>query len=165
MALGTNVLLYALGTLDLPAPEQALLNFLEHVASRHADGQELRLTALMLAIVLFGGLAWGVVYSHLVVPLLHISPWLRGLAFSILPLAFSTLVLMPLLGAGPLGLGLGAGLLPFAGEAVRNALFGVGLAASYSLFRVARQRPARAALVSSPEQEEPHSISSPPHGS
>jgi hypothetical protein len=52
---------------------------------------------------------------------------------------------MPLLGAGPLGLGLGAGLLPFAGEVVRNALFGMGLAASYSLFRVARQRPARAA--------------------
>jgi hypothetical protein len=102
------------------------------------------LAALLLAIVLFGGLVWGVVYSHLAVPLLRIPAWLRGLTFSTLPLAFSTLVLMPLLGAGPLGLGLGVGLLPFAGEAVRNALFGVGLAASYSLFRVARQRPARA---------------------
>ena len=145
MALGTNVLLYVLGTIGLRAPERALLQFLEQAASRHAAGQELRLAALLLAIVLFGGLVWGVVYSHLAVPLLRIPPWLRGLAFSILPLAFSTLVLMPLLGAGPLGLGLGAGLLPLAGEVLRNALFGVGLAASYSLFRVARQRPARAA--------------------
>ena len=145
MALGTNVLLYVLGTIGLRAPERALLQFLDQAASRHAAGQELRLAALLLAIVLFGGLVWGVVYSHLAVPLLRIPPWLRGLAFSALPLAFSTLVLMPLLGAGPLGLGLGAGLLPLAGEVLRNALFGVGLAASYSLFRVARQRPARAA--------------------
>ena len=145
MVLGTNVLLYALGTAGLGAPERALLHFLDQAVGRHTAGQELGSAALLLAIVLFGGLAWGVVYSHLAVPLLRIPPWLRGLTFSTLPLAFSTLVLMPLLGAGPLGLGLGAGLLPFAGEAVRNALFGVGLAASYSLFRVARQRPARAA--------------------
>ena len=147
MVLATNVLLYALGTVGLIAPERALLHFLDQAVGRHTAGQELRSAALLLAIVLFGGLAWGVVYSHLAVPLLRIPPWLRGLTFSTLPLAFSTLVLMPLLGAGPLGLGLGAGLLPFAGEAVRNALFGVGLAASYSLFRVARQRPARAAPV------------------
>ena len=78
-------------------------------------------------------------------PLLRLAPWLRGLAFSLLPLAFSVLVVLPVLGAGPLGLGLEAGLIPLAGEALRNALYGVGLAASYSLLRIARQRPARAA--------------------
>ena len=145
MVLGTNVLLYVLASVGLRAPERALVQFLDQTTGREADGPELRIATLLLAIVLFGGLAWGVVYSHLAVPLLRIPPWLRGLAFSVLPLAVSTLVLMPLLGAGPLGLGLGAGLVPLAGEVVRNALFGVGLATSYSLFRVARQRPARAA--------------------
>ena len=62
-----------------------------------------------------------------------------------LPLAVSVLVMLPLLGAGPLGLGLDAGLVPLAGEVLRNALFGVGLTTSYSLLRVARQRSARAA--------------------
>jgi len=33
---------------------------------------------------------------------------------------------------------------PLAGEALRNVLYAVGLATSYSLLRVARQRPARA---------------------
>ena len=56
-------------------------------------------------------------------------------------------MVLPLLGAGPLGLGLGAAPVPLAGEVLRNALFGVALAASYSLLRVARQRPARAAAA------------------
>ena len=144
MGMGLNVLLYLLGALDVGPPERALLRFLDQASSRFADGNSVRFVALLVAVVFVGGFAWAVVYSHLAVPLLRLPPWLRGLAFSALPLAFSVLVLMPLLGAGPLGLGLEAGLLPLAGEVVRNALFGVGLAASYSLLRVARQRPARA---------------------
>jgi hypothetical protein len=73
-----------------------------------------------------------------------VPPWLRGLLFSLLPLAVSALVVMPVLGAGPLGLGLGAGLIPLAGELFRNALYGVGLALAYALLRVARRPPARA---------------------
>ena len=144
MGMGVNVLLYLLGALDVELPEQALLRFLDQAAARFADGNSVRFAMLLLAIVLVSGFVWAVVYSHLAVPLLRIPPWLRGLAFSVLPLAFSVLVLMPLLGAGPLGLGLEAGLVPLVGEVFRNALFGVGLAASYSLLRVARQRPARA---------------------
>jgi hypothetical protein len=56
-------------------------------------------------------------------------------------------VLMPLLGAGPLGLGLGAGLLPLAGEMLRNAFFGVGLATSYSLLQGARRGPTTAVAL------------------
>ena len=144
MGMGLNVLLYLLGALDVGPPERALLRFLDQASSRFTDGNSVRFVALLVAVVFVGGFAWAVVYSHLAVPLLRLPPWLRGLAFSALPLAFSVLVLMPLLGAGPLGLGLEAGLLPLAGEVIRNALFGVGLAASYSLLRVARQRPARA---------------------
>ena len=107
----------------------------------------MRFDALLLALVFASEFGWAVVYSHLAVPMLRIPPWLRGLAFSALPSAVSLLVVLPLLGAGPLGLGLGAGLVPLAGEVLRNALFGVALAASYSLLRVARQRPARAAAA------------------
>ncbi len=144
MGMGLNVLFYLLGALDVGPPEQALLRFLDQAAERFAEGNSVRFIGLLLAIVVVSGFVWGVVYSHLAVPMLRLPPWLRGLAFSALPLAFSVLVLMPLLGAGPLGLGLESGLFPLAGEVVRNALFGVGLATSYSLLRVARQRPARA---------------------
>lgn len=145
MGMGLNVLLYLLAALDVGPPEQALFRFLNRGAERLADGNVARFVVLVLGIVFATELLWAVAYSHLAVPLLRIAPWLRGLAFSLLPLAFSALVLLPVFGAGPLGLGLEAGLLPFAGEALRNALFGVGLATSYSLLRVARQRPARAA--------------------
>ena len=143
MTLATNTLLYLLGGLGLRTPERALMEFLAQ-AAQHAGGPGLPFTVLLLAFVLFGGLGWGVVYSYLASRLLRIPPWLRGLVFSLLPLACSALVFMPMLGAGLFGLGLGAGLLPLVGEACRSALFGVGLAASYSLLRVARQRPARA---------------------
>ena len=148
MGLGINVLLYGLALLGLGVPERALLQFLDQAAARFAEGNGARFIALMLTFVLLGGLIWAEIYTHVAAPLLRpVPPWLRGLAFSMLPLAFSVLVVMPIVGAGFLGLGLNAGLLPFAGEVVRNALFGVGLAASYSLLRIARQRPARAATL------------------
>jgi len=147
MGMGVNVLLYLLAALGVGPPEQALLQLLDRAALRFAEGSSLRFVALMAAIVFASGFGWAVVYSHLAVPLLRIPPWLRGLAFSVLPLTSSVLVVLPLLGAGPLGLGLEAGLLPLAGEVFRNTLFSVGLAASYSLLRAARQRPARAAAT------------------
>ena len=145
MGMGLNVVFYVLAALGVGPPEQALVRFFDQGASRFADGNGVRFGVLVIAIVLVSEFLWAVVYSHLPPPLVRIPPWLRGLAFSILPLAFSVLVLLPGLGAGPLGLGLETGLVPFAGEALRNVLFGVGLATSYSLLRVARQRPARAA--------------------
>jgi hypothetical protein len=59
--------------------------------------------------------------------------------FAALPALVSTLVLLPLLGAGLFGLGLDAGLVPLAGELFRNALFGVGLGTTHALLRRARQ--------------------------
>jgi hypothetical protein len=146
--MGLNVLLYLLGALGVGPPERELLGFLDQAAARYAGGSSVRFLALLLAFTFVGGLGWAVVYSHVAVPLLRtVPPWLRGLAFSALPLALSVLVVMPAVGAGFLGLGLGAGLLPLAGEVLRNALFGLGLAVSYSLLRVARQRPVRAAAA------------------
>ena len=60
------------------------------------------------------------------------------LLFSLLPLATSLFVLMPLFGAGVLGLELGEGPYPFVGEALRHLFFGVCLAENYVLLRAAR---------------------------
>jgi hypothetical protein len=151
MGMGLNVLLYVLAAVGIGPPEQALRRFFDQGAARFADGNGVRFAALVVTLVFISELVWAVVYAHLPSPLLRVAPWSRGLAFSILPLTFSVLVLLPVLGAGPLGLHLEAGLVPFAGEVLRNALFGVGLAASYSLLRVARQRPARAVAEASGE--------------
>jgi membrane protein DedA with SNARE-associated domain len=145
MGMGLNVLLYVLAVIGFGPPEQALLRFFEQGADRYANGNAVRFIVLVVAVVFASELLWAVLYSHLPPPLQRVPPWLRGLVFSVVPLSFSALVLLPALGAGPLGLHLEAGLVPLGGEALRNVLYGVGLATSYSLLRVARQRPARAA--------------------
>jgi hypothetical protein len=146
MGMGLNVLLYLCAIVGVAPPEESLRRFFEQGATHYAGGNGVRFAVLVVTIVFASELSWAVVYSHLPPAVLRIAPWLRGLAFSILPLSFSTLVLLPTLGAGPLGLHLEAGLVPLAGEVLRNVLYAVGLAMSYSLLRVARQRPARAAL-------------------
>jgi membrane protein DedA with SNARE-associated domain len=146
MGMGINVLLYALAALGVRWPERTLLTFFDRAAAAYGDEHSVRFAVTLIAALLVGNLLCAVVYAHLGVRLPG-PPWMRGLLFSGLPLALSTLVLLPLLGAGPLGLGLDAGPIPVLGEALRNALFGICLATSYSLFRIARQRPARAATL------------------
>jgi membrane protein DedA with SNARE-associated domain len=148
MAAGVSLALYLLGGLGWLVPEQVLAEFLEGAATRFGGGSSLRFLMLLLMLVVVGDFVWAVVYTHVVVPrLARVRAWLRGLLFGLVPLLVSVLVAMPALGAGPLGLGLGAGLMPLLGELFRNALYGVGLALAYSLLRVARYRPVRAAEV------------------
>jgi membrane protein DedA with SNARE-associated domain len=148
MGMGVDVLLYCLGSLGLGVPERALFHFLDRAAARFATGNSVHVAAALLGFTFVSGLAWAVIYAHVAVPHLQpLPPWFRGLVFSALPLASSVLIVMPLLGVGFLGLDLDAGLVPLFGEALRNALFGVGLGVSYSLLRLARQRPARAVAV------------------
>jgi hypothetical protein len=64
--------------------------------------------------------------------------------FALLPLAVSLLVIMPALGGGPAGVGLGMGLVPLGGELVRHVLYGSVLSTSYTLLtrgRAAAQAP------------------------
>jgi hypothetical protein len=149
MVAGVSLALYVLSALGLRLPEHALSDFLQSAAAYYIAGNSVRFLVLVLMLVFIGDFVWAVVYTHVAVPrLAHVPAWIRGLLFSLAPLLVSALVVMPALGAGPLGLGLGAGLMPLAGEFFRNALYGVGLALAYSLLRVARRRPARAAEVS-----------------
>ena len=81
---------------------------------------------------------WGAVYGAWAAGTLPGRSWQRGVAFSLLPLAVSLLVILPLAGAGPLGLGLGAGPIPALGEAARYLAYGVTLGVAFSA--LARRR-------------------------
>src|SRR5205823_12659963 len=87
---------------------------------------------------------WAVPYAMWAEPRLRGPGWLRGLTFALLPAVTSWLVVLPALGAGPLGLGLGAGLVPAAGGLVRHLLYGAAPGLVYPLRVVARQPVSRA---------------------
>jgi len=144
MGVGVNLLLYAMTALGLLEPQEALVRFVELTARLAGSGS----AALAMLLVLFvvGGAIWSLLYTLLAVRVLPGPPVVRGLIFSVLPLAASMGLLWSL-GFGFLGLGLGAGLMPLAGEATRCALFGAGLAKAEDMVRrageavVARQAP------------------------
>lgn len=124
MGIGVNLVLYAMTAIGLVEPERALLRFLD-VTQRLAGSSPAGLTAL-IAVFVVGGLFWSLIYTLFAVRFLPGPPIVRGLLFSTVPLAAS-LGLLWALGFGPLGLGLGAGLIPVAGEVIRCGFFGAGL--------------------------------------
>ncbi len=146
MGLGVNLLLYLLSALDLLGPEAALLGFVGQAAPRVAGGSLPRLVILLVGLVCLVNVATALVYTRVGIRHLPGDPWLEGLLVAVLPFLLWVLVLLPAFGAGVLGLGLGAGWWPLAGEALRNALFGLGLGVSHALLSQAR-RPAAAATA------------------
>jgi hypothetical protein len=87
-----------------------------------------------VAIYFLGGLAWAVLYARFAEPRWPGPAWTRGVAFSIVPAAVSVVVVLPLLGGGWLGLGLGAGPLPLLGNVLLHALYGAILGLLYGPF-------------------------------
>ena len=96
-----------------------------------------------------GAGAVGGALAALAEPRLRGSAGVRGLGFALVPWLTSGLLYLPLIGAGPFGLALGAGWLPILGEAVRCAIFGISLGVLYRLVRLAPQprKPRLAARV------------------
>ena len=137
MAIG--ILLTVFEELHLDAPERALLGTAALVAAGH--GTLLGAAFVPVAGVLFflTGLLWAIPYALWAEPRLRGPDWLRGLTFAVLPTIVSWLVALPALRAGPLGLGLGAGLVPAGGELVRHLLYGAALGLAYPLLVVARE--------------------------
>ena len=87
--------------------------------------------ALLLHIVF--GLLWAGVYAYYAEAALTGPGWRKGLIFSLGPWLLSVVVLLPLLGGGFLGFGLGAGPLPIIGNFVVHAVYGMVLGAIYGL--------------------------------
>ena len=118
-------------------PAEALFTLFQGLQPHFGPRPTIELWALAIAGYVALHLGWALLYAH-VARWLPGPDWLGGLLFALLPLAFAALVLLPALGAGPLGLHLGAGLLPLAGEVLRNAAYGVSLATGYTLLNRAR---------------------------
>ncbi len=79
------------------------------------------------AVFFAGGLIWALLYALIFEPRLHGPAWKRGVEFALVPWLVSLLIFMPLLGGGFLGLSLGAGPLPIAGNLILHALYGAVL--------------------------------------
>lgn len=93
---------------------------------------------LPIAIILHfvAGLAWAVVYAGLIEPNLKGPGWRRGLVFALIPWVASLVVFLPLMGGGPLGVSLGAGVLPILGNLVLHAAYGLTLGQFYASERI-----------------------------
>ncbi len=145
-SLALDLLLYTLTAFEMAAPAAALVG-LGHVVGQRLGGRPFMLLAGGISVYVVLQLGWAILYAH-VERWLPRPDWLGGLVFALLPLAFSLLVVLPALGAGVAGWGLGAGPVPLLGEVLRHALYGWALATSYTL--LARARTAR--RVTSPQK-------------
>jgi hypothetical protein len=85
---------------------------------------------LAAGIYVLGGVLWAMLYT-VVEPHLRGSPWLRGVTFAMIPALVSLVVVLPLLGAGPFGIALGAGPLPTIGNILLHAVYGAILGVIY----------------------------------
>jgi hypothetical protein len=85
-----------------------------------------------LGLHLVAGIAWGIVYAGVFEPRLSGSGWRRGLIFSLVPWVLSVTVFLPIVGAGFLGLGIGAGPLPIIGNLILHVVYGVAVGQMYA---------------------------------
>ena len=138
MGLGVNALMFLLSAVGVLRPEEALIRLVREAAIHYAGGSSAQFLLLLAVVLLLGNLLWAPLYALVAVKYLPGSRPIQGLIFSVVPLAFSGFVLLPLMGAGPLGLRLEAGLVPLAGEVFRNGLYGVSLGVLYALLRGTR---------------------------
>jgi hypothetical protein len=153
-ALVLNLALYLLAAFDQPAPVLALAE-LGQALGRRVGARPLVVLAGGMTLYAALALLWAVVYAY-AERWLPRPDWLGGLLFALLPLAVSLLVVLPLLGAGVAGLGLGVGLMPIAGEVTRHAIWGWALAVSYTLLSRARAAPP------TPQSPDPTPAATPP---
>jgi hypothetical protein len=93
------------------------------------------------AIFFFGGLVWALLYGLVFEPRLAGPAWQRGMTFALVPWLFSLVIVMPLVGGGLLGLGLGAGPLPVLGNLILHAVWGAILGQVYGSAESVFDRP------------------------
>ncbi len=138
-----NVLIHLTGLIAYEAPSEALAA--SGLLGRRAN--QVLLITMTPAFVALPTL-WGALYG-VVEPLLPGPARLRGVLFSTVPLAFSLLVVLPLVGGGPFGQELDAGSIPALGEAARYLTYGLTMGATFPIL-APRPRPAPSSAPASP---------------
>jgi membrane-associated protein len=128
-----NVLIHLAGLFSFHEPGTAIAasGLLGHQAAP-------TLVILMAPVFVILPTLWGLAYGAWAACALPGPHWLRGVLFAVLPLAVSLLLILPALGAGPLGLGLGVGPVPTLGETVRHLAYGLTLGITFAA--LARRR-------------------------
>jgi membrane-associated protein len=125
---------------ELPTslPERALLAMVSLSGAGHGILPS-PLTAPVAGLLFVpAGIFWAIVYALWIEPRLRGPDWLKGTVFSIVPTGISWLVILPSLGAGPLGLWLDVGPVLAASELVRHAVYGLALGLTYPMLLLAR---------------------------
>ncbi len=123
------VIAVVLGSSSPEAP--ILLRWMWALANNAVTRQAQTAVAIAVLLHFVAGIAWAVVYASFVEPRLSGPGWRRGLLFAPLPGILSLVVLLPALGGGLFGLGLGAGPLPIVGNLVLHLVYGASLGYLY----------------------------------
>jgi membrane protein DedA with SNARE-associated domain len=145
-ALLANVLIHMLGLAAFHAPGVALSRLILLLSAEVVRAPGAAAASLLFPALSIVGVLLGAAYGAWIGRKAHGGGPLYGAAFGLLPLGLSLLVVLPLLGAGPAGLQLGAGPVPAAGETIRHLSFGLVLGTIYpALARPRGPRPARLA--------------------
>jgi hypothetical protein len=97
------------------------------------------------ALFFVGGLIWALLFALVFETRLRGAPWERGVRFALIPWAVSLVVLMPLVGGGLLGMGLGAGPLPILGNLILHVVYGAVLGSVWGSAESVIDRPLRTA--------------------
>jgi membrane protein DedA with SNARE-associated domain len=139
MATALAVVLAILLELRFELPEQTLLRAIRLIAAGHETLLGPAFAPVAALLFFLAGILWAIPYAIWVEPLLRGPDWAKGAVFSLVPTIVSLVVVLPALGAGPLGLGLEAGLVPAAGEVVRHLMYGVALGLTYPMLLLARR--------------------------
>ena len=138
MATGLGALLIAFGEFGLEVPERALRQAGGLIVSGYGMALPSAFVPAASALFFLAGILWAIAYALWAEPRLRGPDWLKGVAFSLLPTLVSWFAVLPALGAGPLGLGLGAGIVPAAGELLRHLVYGAALGLAYPMLLLAR---------------------------
>ncbi|CAN5703115.1 hypothetical protein BH23CHL3_BH23CHL3_10240 [soil metagenome] len=89
--------------------------------------------AVGMVINLIVGLIWALIYGKFAEPVLNGRGWPKGVIFAMAPFLLSILVVFPIMGAGFLGAGIGAGPLPVLGNLIAHVVFGAVLGFFYAI--------------------------------
>jgi hypothetical protein len=84
-----------------------------------------------IAVHITAGILWALVYAYFIEPRLMGTWWQKGMAFSLILWVLSLVVFMPLVGAGFLGLSIGAGPLPALVSLGMHLFYGLSLGFFY----------------------------------